>query len=87
MKLLKFYSQSGCQYECSIQLSSLDCGCTAWNFPQDPLQVCERERIACFMDQMRNVTKIQTCQKNCLPDCEQTDFAFTGPYVDKRYEM
>ncbi len=26
----------------------LVCGCTAWNYPQEPLDVCDHERLVCF---------------------------------------
>lgn len=84
MRLLKFYSQSGCQYECTIEASSKDCGCTAWNFPQDPLQVCDNERINCFFNEIKNVSKSLKCLKECLPDCEKLLFSFSGPYIQEK---
>ena len=35
--------------------------------------------------EIRNVSKSQECQKECLPDCQKTAFTFTGPYTDSRY--
>ena len=35
--------QAGCEFECMLRWSSSECGCTAWNYPQDPIQVCTRE--------------------------------------------
>jgi hypothetical protein len=35
--------------------SCTDCGCTAWNFPQDPLEVCDLERMTCFQQAIKAI--------------------------------
>jgi len=39
-----------------------------------------------YPQEIRNVSKSQECQKECLPDCQKTSFTFTGPYTDPRYD-
>jgi len=85
MKIFKSYSQTSCEYECLIRISSSICGCIAWNFPQDPLQVCDQERIGCFTNEMKNFSKAQDCRRECLPDCEKLTFSFSGPYTEERF--
>ncbi len=48
MTLFNHYSQAGCQFECAIKRGVDTCGCANWNFPQDPIQVCDHERSLCF---------------------------------------
>ncbi len=40
--------QAGCEFECMLRWSSSECGCTAWNYPQDPIQVCTRENRSAY---------------------------------------
>jgi len=48
MKFFKHYTQAGCQFECTINKGIDNCGCANWNFPQDPIGICDHERSICF---------------------------------------
>jgi hypothetical protein len=48
MRFFNHYTQGGCQFECAINRGVEICGCANWNFPQDPIGVCDRERSICF---------------------------------------
>jgi hypothetical protein len=46
------------------------CGCTAWNYPQDPIEVCDHERALCFEKVIDNCSVVTTLGGLlCLPFC------------------
>ncbi len=70
MKLFQSYTHSGCHFECLIRKSNTVCGCTAWNYPQDPIEVCDHERALCF-EQVIDYCSVVTTLGGllCLPFC------------------
>ena len=73
MKLLKKYTQSGCQFECMLEHSRDHCQCTPWNFPFEDVvsskaeiqnfsrpTICDNARTTCFLNEMQNA-RYQDC--------------------------
>ena len=56
LKFFKYYTKALCQFECSLNYSLLNCGCTPWNFPQsgnEILDVCDLFGNMCFHENMK----------------------------------
>jgi hypothetical protein len=55
------------------------CGCTAWNYPQDPIEVCDHERALCFEQVIDNCSAVTTLGGLlCLPFCLSQRLKYTG---------
>ena len=69
--LTKYYSQSGCTFECGLREATKYCGCVAWDYPQlgseNVHRVCDYFGKLCFEDTMSKTHK--KCQNICLQEC------------------
>ena len=75
-KLYRYYSQDGCRFECLLEKSYLFANCTPWNFPQleENQQTCNYRMLEPFEKQMRNLSLIQECEKECPQECTKTSY-------------
>ena len=69
--LTKYYSQSGCTFECELKKATQFCGCVAWDYPhliQETFhKVCDFLGKLCFENKMKMTYK--ECRENCPLEC------------------
>ena len=69
--LTKYYSQSGCTFECELRKATQFCGCVPWDYPhliQETFhKVCDFLGKLCFENKMKMTYK--ECRENCPLEC------------------
>ena len=75
MKLMKFYSKSNCEYECTIRNAKANAKCTPWNIARsvdDDLAICPHHRLSNFSQEMETFSANEC---DCPSDCFGTSFS------------
>ena len=72
------YSQASCELECKFNVARKKCHCTPWNVPStaslENSTICDLFGTHCFLNEMTNVSILETCIKYCPSDCNNVRF-------------
>ena len=73
LKLMKYYSQKGCEFECMLNEARRICQCDSWNYPSlsnhSNFRFCDLFGNYCFRKVFTSFHKYGNCSY-CLPNCE-----------------
>ena len=75
--LTKWYTRSGCIFECQLKLAFEACGCIPWNYPQtqNNMEFCNFAKKPCFEKVMENITLMKNC--HCPFDCVLSQYSYS----------
>ena len=79
LKLLKTYTQNGCEFECAYEIAKQACFCIPWNYPRsledNDIPYCDMFGNFCFYMYLEKQSSYKACNAACLEDCSEVSYS------------